>query len=60
MAPLYEITVAGEDATVVTVEALMDAWAENAPEGVARALDLGVDDVATVCDEPRVRVRRLR
>lgn len=57
--PLYEITVDGEDATVATAEALMDAWAENAPEGVARALDLRVHRVATVCDEPCVRLRRV-
>lgn len=60
MIPCYEITVDGEYPTVVTAASLMEAWADNAPEGVAKAFYLRLEDIATICETPRVRARRIR
>lgn len=60
MGTLYEITVDGEDAVVVTADALLETWGSTAPDGVSKAFDLGVGDVATVMRQPLVQVRRLR
>lgn len=57
---LYEVTVDGEAATIVTAEALIEAWGDSVPDLVARALELAVASSATLLSRPCVVVRRVR
>lgn len=60
MEPLYEVTVDGRDPVTVTASALMEAWRDSAPEGVARAFDLPVESQLSILQASAVVVRRLR
>lgn len=60
MTLLYEVTVDGEEPTVVTAETLIEAWGDLLAEAAASALDLPIEGTTTVCNVPRVQVRRIR
>lgn len=60
MRALYQVTVDDDAPVVVTAEALLEAWAQNAPEGIARAFELRIEQRTTICEVPHVVVQRIR
>lgn len=61
MTPLYEIAVDDdEQPTLLSAEALIEAWGPNVPDLAARVFDLPVGSSTIVFRNPEVLVRRIR